>query len=145
MNFQSCLEKQDRLKKSFSSHHTSEERYSKIIELGRSLTSYPTESETPEHLVKGCQSLLYLKSTYENGIMYFVAASDALISAGLASLLLSIYSGEAPETILKCPPSVLTELQITNYLSQNRANGLRSLYLKMQQDALKALSLPRTQ
>lgn len=145
MNFQSCLEKQNRLKESFSSHQTPEDRYSKIIELGRSLPPYPAENETPEHLVKGCQSLLYLKSTYENGIIYFTAASDALISAGLASLLLSIYSGETPEAILKCPPTVLTELHITNYLSQNRANGLRSLYLKMQQDALKALSLPHTQ
>lgn len=140
MEFKSCLENQEKLKQIFSSRHTAEEKYTKVIELGRSLNSYPKEGQTPDHLVKGCQSQLYLKSSFKDGLMYFQAASDALISAGLAALLLMIYDGQPPEAILKCPPTVLKDLEITSYLSPNRANGLRSLYLRMQQEAIKALS-----
>jgi len=140
MEFKSCLENQEKLKDVFSSRHTAEEKYTKVIELGRSLNSYPKEAKTPEHLVKGCQSQLYLKSAFKDGLMHFQAASDALISAGLAALLLMIYDGQPPEAILKCPPTVLNDLEITSYLSPSRANGLRSLYLRMQQEAIKALS-----
>lgn len=140
MEFHSCLENQNQLKRLFAPHSSSEEKYAKIIELGRTLAPYPKEYQTPDHLVKGCQSLLYLWSFCENEKMHFVAASDALISAGLASLLLMIYNGESPTAILKCPPAVLKELQITDYLSPSRANGLRSLYLRMQQEALQAIA-----
>ena len=140
MDYQSCLEKQEKLKRCFSHHRSPEEKYIKIIELGRSLPPYPKECRTDEFLVKGCQSLLYLKSACKQSGMHFIAASDALISAGLASLLHMIYNEESPETILKCPPIVLKELNITHYLSPSRANGLKSLYLKMQQDALKTLT-----
>ena len=139
MEFKSCLDNQQNLKEIFSSRHTAEEKYTKVIELGRSLKPLPVEDQTPDRLVKGCQSQLFLKSTFSEGRMQFLAASDALISAGLAALLLMIYDGQPPEALLKCPPTVLKDLEITSYLSPSRANGLRSLFLKMQQDAIKIL------
>jgi len=139
MDFKSCLDNQERLKHCFSSCRSTEEKYTKVIELGRNLKPYPNEDKKPEHLVKGCQSLLYLKSSYIDGQMHFLATSDALISAGLAALLLMIYEKESPQALLKCPPTVLKELEIASYLSPNRANGLRSLYLRMQQEAISAL------
>ena len=140
MEFKSCLDNQEKLKEVFSSRHTPEEKYTKVIELGRSLYPFPKEDQIPKNLVKGCQSQLYLKSTFKEGLMHFEAASDALISAGLAALLLMIYDKQPPETVVKCPPTALKELEITSYLSPSRANGLRSLYLRMQQEAIKALS-----
>ncbi len=73
--------------------------------------------------------------------MHFVAQSDALISSGLAALLLAIYQKESPETVIKCSPTVLKELNFASYLSPSRANGLSSLYLRMQQDAVKAMQM----
>ena len=141
MEFKSCLENQDKLKKIFSSRPTAEEKYTKVIELGRSLKPYPKEDQTSDYLVKGCQSQLFLKATFKEGLIHFEAKSDALISAGLAALLLMIYDQQPPEAILKCPPTVLKELEITSYLSPSRANGLRSVYLRMQQEAVKALQI----
>ena len=112
-----------------------------MIELGRSLKPYPKEDQTSDYLVKGCQSQLFLKATFKEGLIHFEAKSDALISAGLAALLLMIYDQQPPEAILKCPPTVLKELEITSYLSPSRANGLRSVYLRMQQEAVKALQI----
>ena len=139
MEWTSCLENQNRLRSLFCTLRTVEERYSKLIEFGRGLKDYPKEFLNEDYLVKGCQSSLYLRSTIEGKKMHFLAQSDALISAGLASLLIAIYEEESPETVIKCPPTVLKELNFASYLSPGRANGLSSLYLHMQQDAVKAM------
>jgi cysteine desulfuration protein SufE len=137
--FISCLKKQDEIKKIFSTHNDSDEKYHKIIELGRLLPKMDEKFKTEENIVKGCQSVMYLRSHLENGKVLFEADSDALISLGLAAILIFIYSNETPETILKCPPSCLEELGLSSALSPSRANGLYSIHLKMKQDALKLL------
>jgi cysteine desulfuration protein SufE len=135
--FESCLKKQQQIKNIFASYATEEKKYEKIIELGRTLPIMSPQDKIPENLVKGCQSTMYLKSILQNGKVSFTAESDALISAGLAAVLLQVYEGESPETILKCPPSYLEDLGISASLTPNRANGLYSIHLRMKQDALK--------
>lgn len=135
--FESCLEKQQQVKNLFASYPSEEKKYEKIIEMGRSLAPLALQDKIPENFVKGCQSTMYLKSRLENGRVYFTADSDALISAGLAAILLQVYNGETPEVILKCPPTYLEELGISASLTPNRANGLYSIHLRMKQDALK--------
>ncbi|MDR2539846.1 MAG: SufE family protein [Chlamydiales bacterium] len=137
--FESCLRKQTLVKKLFESCITPEEKYQKIIELGKNLPPFPSLGRTSENLVKGCQSTMYLLSCLKERKMYFEVCSEALISAGLAALLLSIYQGEPPEVILKCPPLFLEELGLYAALSPSRSNGLSSLFLRMKQEALKAL------
>lgn len=138
--FESCLHKQTLAKKIFESCITPEEKYRKIIELGKHLPPYPFINKTSEHLVKGCQSTMYLCSHLKETKMYFEVSSEALISAGLAALLLSVYQEEFPEVILKCPPLFLEEIGLYMALSPSRSNGLSSLFLRMKQEALKALT-----
>lgn len=116
-----------------------EGKYRALIDLGRKLDSYPDSLKTPDRIVKGCQSTLYLSARFEDGKLHFSASCDALISAGLAALLLLAYSGETPESILKSPPAFLAELGIADSLSPNRSNGLYQIHLRMKQDALKHL------
>lgn len=138
--FESCLHKQTLAKKIFESCATSEKKYQKIIELGKNLPPYPSSDKTPEYLVKGCQSTMYLRPYLKETKMYFEVHSEALISAGLAALLLSVYQGEFPEVILKCPPLFLEEIGLYAALSPSRSSGLSSLFLRMKQEALKALT-----
>lgn len=123
----------------FTSLPSQEARYSALIEMGRKLVPIPSDFKTDDRLVPGCQSRLHLISRVDGGLVYFQAASDALISAGLAALLISVYSGETPETILKEPPRFLDDLGIYASLSMNRSNGLANIFLRMKQDALKFL------
>ena len=116
-----------------------EERYSVLIKMGRELPSYPHELKTPDKIVPGCQSILYLHASLKDGKVLFQAASDALISAGLAALLLSVYNGETAQTILTTPPDFITKLHITASLSPNRSNGLAQIHLRMKQLALSFL------
>lgn len=137
--FDSCLSKQKSIKEEFLTCLTQEAKYAKIIELGRELPKLAEEHKIASNLVKGCQSQMYLHAYLTENKVVFEAEADALISAGLASLLIKIYSGESPETILKCPPTFLEEIGISASLSPNRANGLYSLHLQMKQEALRLL------
>lgn len=135
-----CLEKQARLEERFAGVPEAKARYELIIELGRELKKVSKqEIASPENLVSGCQSEVYLTSRLENGKIFFEIYSEALISAGLAALLLFIYQGESPETLLTCPPTCLERIGIHASLSPGRSNGLASMHLKMKQEALKYL------
>lgn len=138
----SCLDKQDAISAEFSVILNEEDKYKKIIEMGRTLPPLASEYKVPDNLVKGCQSKMYLRSYMKEGLVYFEAESDALISSGLAAILIRVYSGETPEAILKCPPEYLDKLGVGANLTPNRANGLYSIHLRMKQDALKFLIRP---
>ena len=113
------------------------ERYDALIELGIQLPPYPQALMTPDHIVSGCQSTMYLNATLEDGRLYFEAHSDALISKGLAALLISVYSGEKPVTIIKKEAHFISELGLETSLSPNRSNGLFQILLRMKQLALR--------
>lgn len=138
--FESCRQKQKEVAALFQGSLTPEERYHQIIRLGKELPPLEEGLRIPENLVKGCQSTTYISSSLKDGVVIFSAASDALISAGLAALLIKVYSGETPEAILKCPPDFLEELGISASLTPGRANGLYSMHLRMKQDALRLYS-----
>ena len=129
----------ENLRKIFISTLSSEERYLRIIDLGRTLGAYPDKLRIPNLQVSGCQSTLYLSSKFSDGKIFFEAHSDALISAGLAAILIFVYSGQTPEEILKTPPSFLNELGILSSLSPSRSNGLANIHLRMKRDALLAI------
>jgi cysteine desulfuration protein SufE len=137
--FESCIAKQNRIKEQLMACATEESRYVKIMELGRELPKLAEEYKIPSNLVKGCQSQVHLRAYLEEGKVVFEAEADALISAGLAALLISVYSEELPEVILKFPPTFLEELGISASLTPNRANGLYSMHLQMKQEALRLL------
>lgn len=123
----------------FSGLSTPSHIYEKIIELGRELPPMPSELKTDEAIVHGCQSLVFLCAEAQGDRLYFQAASEALISAGLASLLLEAYNGETPEGVLTLKPSFLDQLGLFTSLSPNRSNGLANMVLQMQKLAVKFL------
>jgi len=133
--------KHEALLKKFSSSKEPSQIYEKIIELGRSLPPMEETLRTEENLVIGCQSEVFLSSEINtDGNMIYHIGSEALISSGLAALLLLIYQGECPELTLLCPPRFPTELGLAKSLSPGRSNGLASIYARMKQEALKLLA-----
>jgi cysteine desulfuration protein SufE len=137
--YETCLAKQNQIKHLFATCPTEEAKYKKIIELGKELPRLPENEKIPANFVKGCQSQMYLHSYWSGDVIVFEGESDALISSGLAAILIKVYSGETPETILKCPPTYLEDLGLSASLTPSRASGLYSIHLKMKQDALRLL------
>ena len=107
------------------------DKYEYIIDLGKSLASYPEDKKTDEYLIKGCQSRVWLDAKIENGVLVFTADSDAIITKGIISLLIRIYSGRTPEEILSSDFSVVEKIGLKENLSPTRANGLVSMIQTM--------------
>ena len=73
------------------------DKYEYLIELGKSLNNYPDSEKTDDKLIKGCQSRVWLDSKVKDGKIFFNADSDAIITKGIISLLIRIYSGRTSE------------------------------------------------
>ena len=114
---------------SFAEISSWEERYKKIIQLGKSLPDLDKQYKTSHWLVKGCQSQVWLYA-YKNqeGRVMFEADSTALITKGLVALLLKYYSDLPPEDIIShSVPLFFKDLDLANHLTPTRVGGLFSL------------------
>ena len=111
------------------------DKYEYLIELGKSLTDYPEESKTDDKLIKGCQSRVWLDYKIEDGKIVFNADSDAIITKGIISLLIGLYSGRTAQEILSSDFSVVEKIGLKENLSPTRANGLVSMIAKIKQIA----------
>lgn len=103
------------------------DKYEYIIELGKSLKEYPEDKKTDDRLVKGCQSRVWVDFEIHDGKIFFNADSDAIITKGIISLLIRIYSGRKPQEILSSDFSVVEKIGLKENLSPTRANGLVSM------------------
>ncbi len=127
MTDQSIESIQDSLIAEFAQASDWEDRYRKIIEMGRNLESLPEQFKIDENKVKGCQSSVWLVTEFRDGKIYFSADSDASIVKGLVALLIRVYSGRTPKEILLNQKDFLSSLGLTTNLSQTRVSGLVSM------------------
>ncbi len=111
------------------------DKYEYLIELGKSLIDYPESAKTEDKLIKGCQSRVWLDYSFEEGNLIFRADSDAIITKGIISLLINLYSGRTPEEILSSDFSVVEKIGLKENLSPTRANGLVSMIAKIREIA----------
>ena len=111
-----------------------------LIELGKNLEPYPEENKTEDKLIKGCQSRVWLDSKIEEGRIYFSADSDAIITKGIISLLISVYSGRTPKEIAGDDFGFINEIGLRENLSPTRANGLVSMIERIKELANSNLS-----
>lgn len=125
------------LKKIFTPLTSKDKVYETLMKLGRENSGFNERRKTTDTLVSGCQSTMYLDAVFTEGRLYFSAWSDALISSGLAQVLILAYNGLQPEVVLKSEPTFLNELGIPGSLTPGRANGLYQIHLKMKQHALR--------
>ena len=103
------------------------DKYEYLIDLGKKLDAYPEEAKVDEKLIKGCQSRVWLDWKLEDGRLTFRADSDAIITKGIISLLIGVYSGRTPAEIAADDFSFLDQIGLKENLSPTRANGLVSM------------------
>jgi cysteine desulfuration protein SufE len=110
-------------------------RYEFIIELGKSLPPFPTEWQTEDRLVPGCQSRVWLQAHDEGATLLFAGASDAAIVSGLVAMLLRVYSGRTRAEIRATPANFLKDWGLIGALSGNRGNGVAAMAERIKQFA----------
>ena len=76
------------------------ERYEYVIGLGKRLDPLPEGSRNESHLIKGCQSQVWLDAEKKDGLVHFYADSDSLITKGMIALFINVLNGETPDAIL---------------------------------------------
>ena len=103
------------------------DKYEYLIELGKNLKPFPEEFKTEDRLIKGCQSRVWLDCKMDGGRLQFSADSDAIITKGIISLLIGVYSDRTPQEISEDDFSFIDELGLKENLSPTRANGLASM------------------
>jgi cysteine desulfuration protein SufE len=120
---------------SFSMYDEWLDKYEYLIELGKNLEPYPEDKKTDEHLIKGCQSRVWLDAEIRDDKLWFAADSDAIITKGIISLLISVYSGRTPAEISADDFSFIEAIGLKENLSPTRANGLVSMISTIRQIA----------
>ena len=135
-NIKTLKEAEDEVVDSFSMYDEWLDKYEYLIDLGKNLAPYSDSSKTDDRLIKGCQSRVWLDYQMKDGKLWFTADSDAIITKGIISLLVSIYSGRTPEEIASSDFSFIEKIGLKENLSPTRANGLASMIATIKAVAL---------
>ena len=127
---------QDQIIEEFAQFGDWMERYEYLIDTGRSLGPFDEKHKTPEYLIEGCQSKVWLYPSFENGIITFSAESDALITRGIVALLVRVFSGRTPAEIVEANIYFIEKIGLRENLSPTRSNGLLAMMKQMRLYAL---------
>jgi len=103
------------------------DKYEYLIDLGHRLEPFPEELKTEDRLIKGCQSRVWLDTVVDGDRLFFRADSDAIITKGIISLLIGVYSGRTAREIAEDDFSFIGKLGLRENLSPTRAGGLASM------------------
>lgn len=127
---------QDRIIEDFSGVDDWMDRYAMIIDLGNSLPPIEEKYKTPEHLIEGCQSRVWLNAELKDGKVVYTADSDAIIVKGIIALLIDVLSGHTPQEILDADLYFIDKIGLAENLSPTRSNGLLAMVKQMKMYAL---------
>lgn len=119
----------------FAMFETWEEKYEYLIDLGKKLAPLNDEFKKEEYKIKGCQSSVWVHSFEKDGLIFFEGDSDAIIVKGLVSMMIMVFSGQKPDTIVGSDLEFLNTIGLSSHLAQTRSNGLRSMIKQMKLEA----------
>ncbi|MEZ4855414.1 MAG: SufE family protein [Gelidibacter sp.] len=127
---------QDEIIDEFSMFEDWEERYQYMIDLGKTLPIIDEQFKTENHLIKGCQSKVWLHSEMKNDKVVFTADSDAIITKGIIAILIRVFSNQHPTDIVVADMTFIDNLGLKEHLSPTRANGLVSMIKQIKMYAI---------
>lgn len=122
---------QDEIIEEFELFDDWEGKYEYIIDLGKKLPKLADEYKTEDNIIKGCQSIVWLRAYKQDGKVHFEADSEAIIVKGLVSMLVKVMTNHTPEEILKSELYFIDKVGLSSHLAQTRSNGLASMVKQM--------------
>lgn len=112
------------------------QKYEYIIELGKTIKPIDNKNKVDSNLIKGCQSKLWLHAELKNGKVIYTADSEAIITKGIAAVLLRVFSNQTPVDIINSDVDYIDKIGLKEHLSPTRANGLVSMVKQLKYYAL---------
>jgi cysteine desulfuration protein SufE len=133
----SINERQDEIIEEFLELDDWMDRYQLLIDLGSGMEPLAETYKTEQNLIDGCQSRVWLHAEKDdNGLLHFMAESDALIVKGIISLLISVLNEQKPEDILHADLYFIDQIGLREHLSPTRSNGLVAMVKRIHNYAL---------
>ncbi len=120
-------EKQDEVIEEFEGFTDWMDKYQMLIDLGNDLEPLDAKYKTEQNLIDGCQSRVWLQADYKDGLLYFTADSDALITKGIIALLIEVLSAQTPKDIADADLYFIDRIGLRDHLSPTRSNGLLAM------------------
>lgn len=118
----------------FSQLHNWQDRYRQLIVLSKQLPDFPQEQKTDLNQVNGCENRVWL--TYQkqpDNTFTFQGDSEGRIVKGLLAVLVMIANNKTAKEIHTIDfQAILSQLKITEQLSQSRLQGLAKLIERIQ-------------
>ena len=112
------------------------ERYQYVIDLGKKLPPMDPELQTSDRIIKGCQSQVWLNSSFQDGLVKYEADSDSLITKGMIALFVRVLDEQKPDDILQADMSFIDQTGLKEHLAPTRANALTLMAAQMKKLAL---------
>lgn len=129
-------QKQQEIVDQFSDIDDWMDRYAYIIDLGNALPPIDEQYKTPQHLIEGCQSRVWLNAELIDGKVHFTADSDAIIVKGIISMLIDVLNDQMPRDILDADLWFIDRIGLAEHLSPTRSNGLTAMVKQIKMYAL---------
>ncbi|NHB69949.1 SufE family protein [Perlabentimonas gracilis] len=127
---------QDQIIEEFTMFDDWMDRYQQLIDLGNDLTPIDENKRTEQHLIKGCQSKVWVDAELVDGRLHFVADSDAIITKGIVALLVRVLNERTPKEVIDADLYFIDKIGLKENLSPTRSNGLIAMIKQMKLYAL---------
>ena len=112
------------------------DKYNYLIEISKDLEPLDAKHKTPDNVIHGCQSRVWLVADVVNGELVFNADSDAIITKGIIALLIRVLSHRKPEEVMTADLYFIDQIGLRQNLSPTRSNGLLAMVKQMKMYAL---------
>jgi cysteine desulfuration protein SufE len=132
----SIEERQQEIIEEFGMFEDWMQKYEYIIELGKDLPLIDEAYKTEENLIKGCQSRVWLHASAEGDEIVFTADSDAIITKGLAALVVRVMSHANAHEIAQADLHFVKAIGLQEHLSPTRSNGFAAMIKQMKMYAM---------
>ncbi len=111
------------------------DKYDYLISLSDTLEAIDPTKRNDKYKIEGCQSSVWVSAELRDGVMYYTADSDAIITKGIIALLVRVMNGRTPEEAANIDLYFVDAIGLGENLSPTRSNGLRAMIAQMKLDA----------
>ena len=124
-------EKQDQIIDEFNQFDDWMDKYALLIDFGNALEALDEKLKTPQNIIEGCQSRVWLDAKMQDGKVIFKGESDAILVKGIVYLLISVLSNRTPSEIIDADLYFIEKIGLREHLSPTRSNGLLAMVKQM--------------
>jgi cysteine desulfuration protein SufE len=121
------ISEQEKIIEEFSQFTDWSDKYEYLIDLGKALPPLDEKYKSDVHLVKGCQSTVWLHAEIHDERLWIYADSDTVITKGIVALLIRVLSGQKVSDVEQAALYFIESIGLKSHLSPTRSNGLNSM------------------